>query len=573
MSERLLQRRPLAPWLALLCFASGCSEPADTELARFDGGELGVAQLEEAVQRLPAAQRTPPPGIEPAEWLGSRLGDLAIEQALLDRARREGLAERPGLRLRASLLAAQEVGRDFVRQQCPIPEISEDELRQLYARQVPQQEQQWILLRHIYKRHSPAATVDERNAVRAAAAAVLDQLQAGASFIELARTDSDSQTAGDGGLLGRISRQAPLHPEVLSTAWALEDGEMSGIVPTDNGFHILLREESGTQEPPSFEDAVEELRERRSQAQRSACGQEIIRQEAELTEVSVERQGSTFEPSLSAQIGEEHFDAEQLSSLAGDPGTKVPAQTLMTTTQNLVQSKLLVAAAQRADPTVTDRLREAEAQHLERILLDRQWRLELRRVVDSYEEDRLREYYEDHSYLFHTDLEVEVGLIVVAEQGRTRKEIWEQTLDLASRARAGEAFVDLARQYSSGPNAEEGGQLGARSVDELRSAFGTALASAATELEPGETSEPIALGPGGPPAYALVQVTARREPRPRPYEEARSQVVEAMAGARARVLASEVREQLLTDIDFELNEPAVAAYLERLTGGAQRLDR
>ena len=80
---------------------------------------------------------------------------------------------------------------------------------------------------------------------------LLKQLQEeGADFAELAQRNSDhSETRYDGGDLGFLARgevdeagEPKLDPALEAAAFALQEGEMSGIVQTESAFHILKAE-------------------------------------------------------------------------------------------------------------------------------------------------------------------------------------------------------------------------------------------------------------------------------------------------------------------------------------------
>lgn len=69
-----------------------------------------------------------------------------------------------------------------------------------------------------------------------------DSLAAGAAFEDLARRYSDDEGSGrQGGYLGRTSRGSYV-PEFEGAAYKLEPGEVSDIVETDFGFHIIRLE-------------------------------------------------------------------------------------------------------------------------------------------------------------------------------------------------------------------------------------------------------------------------------------------------------------------------------------------
>jgi peptidyl-prolyl cis-trans isomerase C len=68
------------------------------------------------------------------------------------------------------------------------------------------------------------------------------QLDDGADFADLARSNSDCPSGSQGGDLGFFGRGAMV-PEFETAAFALEVGEVSGPVETDFGYHLIHRSE------------------------------------------------------------------------------------------------------------------------------------------------------------------------------------------------------------------------------------------------------------------------------------------------------------------------------------------
>ena len=101
---------------------------------------------------------------------------------------------------------------------------------------------------HVHARHVLVDTRDE-------AERLLAQLEAGADFAELAATYSrDEPTRQTSGDLGWFPRGVLMAPELEDAAFALQPGELSGVVESSFGFHIVQVIEREPDRPLSAEN-------------------------------------------------------------------------------------------------------------------------------------------------------------------------------------------------------------------------------------------------------------------------------------------------------------------------------
>lgn len=73
---------------------------------------------------------------------------------------------------------------------------------------------------------------------------IIDRLNRGENFVALAKAESIDPSAGDGGLLGRVTL-ATLRPEVRAALQGLGPGQLSTVVPIPTGFAVLKVVETG----------------------------------------------------------------------------------------------------------------------------------------------------------------------------------------------------------------------------------------------------------------------------------------------------------------------------------------
>lgn len=105
--------------------------------------------------------------------------------------------------------------------------------------------------------------------LKAKAEDILNQLHHGADFAELAKKNSeDPGSAEKGGELGWIVRGQTV-PAFEKTAFGLKPGELSGVVETEYGYHIIQMEDKQAAHTESFEEARPQLL---AQAQKEAAG-------------------------------------------------------------------------------------------------------------------------------------------------------------------------------------------------------------------------------------------------------------------------------------------------------------
>lgn len=165
-------------------------------------------------------------------------GQTALQQALS--AEGMTLAEyRDMLRSEARIERVQQL---FMQQQLRVTDpvvISEDELLARFqeARPTLQQRPRTVRFRQVVV--APEPSDDAVEAARVKATALLDSINAGVDFAELAMRHSDDPGTKElGGDLGWF-RRGRMVREFEDAAFALFDGEVSDLVRTDFGYHII----------------------------------------------------------------------------------------------------------------------------------------------------------------------------------------------------------------------------------------------------------------------------------------------------------------------------------------------
>jgi len=123
-------------------------------------------------------------------------------------------------------------------------EVSEQEI-EAYYRMDPYQftEEAQVRARHILLKVAEKADAGKKEKVREKAQEILDKINSGADFEALAEKFSeDTESAQKGGDLGFFAKGAMVRP-FEKVAFSLNPGEISGLVETKFGFHIIKTEE------------------------------------------------------------------------------------------------------------------------------------------------------------------------------------------------------------------------------------------------------------------------------------------------------------------------------------------
>lgn len=161
---------------------------------------------------------------------------------------------------------------------------------------------------------------------------LIDELNKGADFAELAKTKSTGPSGPQGGDLGWFSPEqmvAPFSEAVI----ALENGKVtSEPVKTQFGWHVILREDSRAQTPPPF-DAVKEQIRPMLQNQKVQQMMENLRSQANV-EILIpleEKKAEETKPEPAAEKEAEPKAAEEApktdEAVAAEPAPAEPTET------------------------------------------------------------------------------------------------------------------------------------------------------------------------------------------------------------------------------------------------------
>ena len=142
-----------------------------------------------------------------------------------------------------------------------------------------------LTLSHILFMVPEHATPEQEAYIKDKAAAALQQLRNGGDFATLAKLHSEGPSADRGGLLGTF-RSGELLPGFEEAVATLQPGEISDLVRTRVGWHIIRVEDKKTGDYKPFEavrDAIKEELSRTRAEQKYEEWVESLRQQAHVT--------------------------------------------------------------------------------------------------------------------------------------------------------------------------------------------------------------------------------------------------------------------------------------------------
>ena len=170
-------------------------------------------------------------------------------------------------------------------------------------------------------------------------------------------------------------------------------------------------------------------------------------------------------------------------------------------------------------------------------------------------DQQISDYYEDNIEMFKQEKQVNARHILFkVDQDAPDEEagkIREKALLVLQKARQGEDFEGLAREYSEGPSGKEGGSLGYFSQGQMVKPFEEAV----FKMKKGEISDLVRTAFG----FHIIQVEDIKEARTKGLEEVREQIAEALINNVSMDLAHERALSLIDQMPYEADLSQYAA--------------
>lgn len=281
-------KRLIAPPLLVVSFASAvvlCAPAmANDAVALIHGENIAITALDIQADSLRMPPEMRPMVLSNPQTVTQIASNLYARRAMAQRSEAEGLEKDPAVQ------AALKVARDKV--------LSDALIEKIDKANAPSEATALSMARNIYRAKPERFKVGEQvrishilisgsdSVAKAQAEKLLEEIKAGADFAAAAQDRSaDKGSAEKGGDLGFFTRGRML-PEFEATAFNLEKvGDLSGIVETKFGYHILKLTGKKPETIRSFDEVKDELV---KEVQRN------VQQEARAAEAQKLQQGATI---------------------------------------------------------------------------------------------------------------------------------------------------------------------------------------------------------------------------------------------------------------------------------------
>ncbi len=218
-----------------------------TILATVGNENITVADLDERIKSFPQEYAAT---FQQKEAKVRLLDQIIDEKILLAAAKKKGISKTEEFKKQIDNAQNQILFAIYIRDNIDKNvNVTDEELKQFFDKN-PQQFQEVEQRR---AKHILVKTEEEAKAIQA-------QLKAGADFAQLAKDKSiDPSAKTNSGDLGWFSK-GQMVPEFETEAFKLKKGELSGIVKTQFGFHIIKLDDINVRAKLEFEQVKTQIR-------------------------------------------------------------------------------------------------------------------------------------------------------------------------------------------------------------------------------------------------------------------------------------------------------------------------
>lgn len=426
---------------------------------------------------------------------------------------------------------------DQVRQSTTVPQEALEKWYHEHVNDYITPERVWAY--HLFMGSSKDNPSSAPEQVRQRMEKVKADADAGTSFGLLASRYSEASSSANGGEIGWVRFRAPIGPEnrpmnlLLDQAlFKLRSGQVSPILQTSYGLHLMYAREHQTTVTPTLADLVTShilpemaMRDQLTSAMQQMVDKSLRAHNAHLVQTSDTAELTTSTPAFvfDGKTWTVH-DIELIygprftafyRSVANDPEQRNQLLTQVMQDEALVQAAVDMGIDKR--PDVQRQLEQlASYTGLQKALGAL--------MAQSYtaNEQQARELYEKRKEQYRQPL-AKGHIITLAipeaktpsEQAKARQETQAKAQQLVGKLRGGADFEAMARELSKDNRASSGGLVEMHVIGELADPAGRSFDNTVSSLQkPGEISEPHLYGE----SYVIARLDEQKPGEPRPFD-------------------------------------------------------
>lgn len=194
-------------------------------IAEVNGDTITTGDFQKELENLPPYLK---PMADTAEGKKELLDTMVVRELILQQARKDGLDKSPEVAAKLEELKKRVVVEAFLKKKVEEnASVSDEEMKKFYE----ENKEKFKSGAQVHASHILMKSEEE-------ARKVLKELKDGGNFEELARKHSIDSAAAKGGDLGWFSKGSMV-PEFEKVVFGLKEGETSGIVKTQFGYHVI----------------------------------------------------------------------------------------------------------------------------------------------------------------------------------------------------------------------------------------------------------------------------------------------------------------------------------------------
>lgn len=185
--------------------------------------------------------------------------------------------------------AMQQLREDWIKEVI-VPKVApaEAEILKVYEERYAQGEKPESRgISHILIKAEPEAAPEIKATARKKCEDLLAKVKAGANFADLARKNSDCPSKSKGGSLGDCSNDGSLVKEFTAVAFKLKEGEISDIVETQFGYHIIKIDKITPAGRPPLERVKKEIIENMSKEKSEKLAKQTLEEARQTIPVKI----------------------------------------------------------------------------------------------------------------------------------------------------------------------------------------------------------------------------------------------------------------------------------------------